>query len=39
LAIPFRDEVETAGIPLLDEYERHPSLRSLLADGYDVVTF
>jgi hypothetical protein len=38
-AYGVRDQVEAAGIPLLDEYERHPSLRSLLVDGYDVVTF
>ena len=38
-AYGVRDQVEAAGIPLLDEYERHPSLRSLLADGYNVVTF
>jgi hypothetical protein len=38
-AYGVRDQVEAAGVPLLDEYERHPSLRSLLADGYDVVTF
>jgi hypothetical protein len=38
-AYGVREQVEAAGIPLLDEYERHPSLRSLLADGYNVVTF
>jgi hypothetical protein len=38
-AYGVRDQVEAAGIPLLDEYERHPSLRSLLVDGYQIVTF
>jgi hypothetical protein len=38
-AYGVRDEVEAAGIPLLDEYERHPSIRTLLAEAYDVVTF
>lgn len=38
-AYGVRDQVEAADIPLLDEYERHPSLRSLLADGYQIVTF
>lgn len=31
--------VEEAGVALLDEYHRHPSFRSLLADGYQVITF
>lgn len=31
--------VEEAGVKLLDEYERHPSFRSLLHDGYRVITF
>ena len=31
--------VEHAGVKLLDEYKRHPSFRSLLADGYQVLTF
>jgi hypothetical protein len=34
-----KDQVEQAGIALLDEYDQHPSIRRLLADGYDVVTF
>lgn len=33
------EQVKQAGIPLLDEYEQHPSIRRLLADGYQVVTF
>jgi hypothetical protein len=33
------EQIEQAGIPLLDEYEQHPSIRGLLADGYQVVTF
>jgi hypothetical protein len=31
--------VQEAGVKLLDEYKRHPSLRSLLHDGYQVITF
>jgi hypothetical protein len=34
-----REQVEQAGIALLDEYDQHPSIRRLLADGYEVVTF
>lgn len=33
------DGVQRAGVKLLDEYERHPSFRSLLHDGYQVITF
>jgi hypothetical protein len=33
------EQVEQAGIALLDEYEQHPSIRRLLAEGYQVVTF
>lgn len=32
-------EVQDAGVKLLDEYKRHPSFRSLKADGYDILTF
>ena len=38
-AYGVRDTVEEAGIPLLDEYARHPSIRRLVAEGYSVVTF
>jgi hypothetical protein len=31
--------IEAAGIPLLDEYRQHPSLRGLAHDGYVVITF
>jgi hypothetical protein len=33
------EQVEQAGIALLDEYDEHPSIRRLLADGYEVITF
>lgn len=33
------DDVERAGIPLLDEYKAHPSIRGLVADGFQVLTF
>lgn len=38
-AYGVRDEVEAAGVPLLREYADHPSLRRLIADGYQVITF
>jgi hypothetical protein len=31
--------VSRRGIALLDEYEGHPSVRRLIADGYQVITF
>jgi hypothetical protein len=31
--------IEAAGIPLIDEYRQHPSLRSLVHDGFTVITF
>ncbi len=30
---------ETAHVHLLEEYEGHPSVRRLVADGYQVLTF
>lgn len=38
-AYGVRDQVEAAGIPLLDEYKGHPSVRRLIVDGYAVITF
>jgi hypothetical protein len=34
-----RDAVEKADVPLLSDYEGHPSLRRLVGDGYQVITF
>jgi hypothetical protein len=31
--------VEEHGVHMLDEYEHHPSLRQLVAEGFDVLTF
>lgn len=38
-AYKVADEVSAAGLPLTDEFQGHPSLRSLVADGYQVITF
>lgn len=38
-AFEATEGVERAGVTLLDEYKRHPSFRTLLADGYHVITF
>jgi hypothetical protein len=33
------DAVKAARIELLDEYHGHPSVRQLITDGFEVVTF
>lgn len=38
-AYGVKDAVETAGVPFADEFKDHPSMRGLLADGFDVITF
>ena len=38
-AYGVKEQVEQAGVRLLDDFEGHPSLRTLIGDGYAVVTF
>lgn len=38
-AFGVREQVEQSAVPLLEEYEGHPSVRRLISDGYEVVTF
>jgi hypothetical protein len=38
-AFGVKEAVEGAGIDLLEDYKGHPSLRTLINDGYHVVTF
>jgi hypothetical protein len=38
-AYGVKDVVEAAGVGLIDEFKGHPSVRWLIADGYEVVTF
>jgi len=33
------DAVNDSGVVRLDDHDGHPSLRSLVADGYEVITF
>lgn len=33
------ESVLAAGVPLLDEYQQHPSLRTLVHDGFQVLIF
>ncbi len=38
-AFETTDALRVLGVPLLDEYKRHPSLRKLMADGYQILTY
>lgn len=38
-AFHVREKLEQANVALLSEYDNHPSLRNLLAEGYQVLTF
>jgi hypothetical protein len=38
-AYGVKDQVEAAGVELVDEYKGHPSVRGLIANGYEMVTF
>jgi hypothetical protein len=38
-AFGVKESIQWAGVPLLEEYDRHPSLRQLVRSGYEVVTF
>lgn len=38
-AFGVKEEVQKSGIPLLGEYEGHPSLRKLVSQGYQIITF
>ena len=34
-----KEEVQASGFPLLEEYKGHPSLKRLVSEGYQVITF
>jgi hypothetical protein len=38
-AFGVKHQVEKAGITLLDEYKNHPSLRNLIVEGYQIISF
>lgn len=38
-AFGVKEEVQQSGIPLLGEYEGHPSIRKLVNQGYQIITF
>jgi len=38
-AFGVEDAVLDAGVTVLSEYEGHPSIRSMVADDYEIITF
>ncbi|GMQ96761.1 MAG: hypothetical protein BMS9Abin15_0439 [Gammaproteobacteria bacterium] len=38
-AFSVSDKVQADGIPMMGEYEGHPSFRKLITEGYQVITF
>lgn len=38
-AFDVRAEIEASSVPVLAEANRHPDIRSLVSDGYEVITF
>ena len=38
-AFGVKEEVQESGVELMGEFERHPSLSKLVAEGYQVITF
>lgn len=38
-AFGVKDEVQESGVELLGDFEGHPSLATLVAQGYQVITF
>lgn len=38
-AFGVKDAVKSCGAPLVGDYDGHPSFRTLLAQGYQIITF
>jgi len=38
-AFGVNDAVQETGVTLVDDYDGHPSIRSLVADDYEIITF
>lgn len=38
-AFGVKNAVQKAGVELLSEYDQHPSLRKLINEGYQILTF
>ena len=39
VSFDVKDEVEASGVPLLTEYKGHQSIRKLVKEGFEVITF
>ncbi len=38
-AYGVKDAIEQAGVAFVSEFKDHPSVRGLIADGFQVITF
>ncbi len=38
-AFGVKESIETSGVEYLEDYQGHPSLQKLIADGYQIITF
>jgi hypothetical protein len=38
-AYGVKDKIEQTDVELLDEFEGHPSVRKLISNGYEILTF
>lgn len=38
-AFGVKEQLEAYGVPLLADYKQHPSIKSLVDEGYEVITF
>lgn len=38
-AYGVKDDIEATDVELLDEFDGHPSVRKLLSNGYQIITF
>lgn len=38
-AFKVKDKIESAGLPLSDQFRGHPSFKQLIDEGFDVLTF
>ncbi len=38
-AFGAQEKIPLCGIPLLEEFDRHPSFRRLVSEGYQIITF
>ncbi len=38
-AYGVKDAIESTDVDLLDEFDGHPSVRKLISNGYQVLTF